>query len=156
MRSREAGVALTCVNGLHEWARRPRVGPRWWTHARGARVDVVFLQPVWHSRRPRMSVDTRLNPNLANLDALAALDRQGLEGRQTQLEGGVQAPAVADVGLEEALRSPAVDDGELALNAPAWDEPGPRLLATGDFQLAGSDRGQDLDAGVDSMVAPLA
>jgi hypothetical protein len=81
-----------------------------------------------------MSVDTRLNPNLANLDALAALDRQGLEGRQTQLEGGVQTPAVAEVGLEEALRSPAVDDGELALN----------------------DRGQDLDAGVDSMVAPLA
>jgi hypothetical protein len=103
-----------------------------------------------------MSVDTRLNPNLANLDALAALDRQGLEGRQTQLEGGVQAPAVAEVGLEEALRSPAVDDGELTLNAPAWDEAGPRLLAAGDFQLGGSDRSQDLDAGVDSMVAPLA
>ena len=103
-----------------------------------------------------MSVDTRLNPNLANVDALAAFERQGLEGRQTQLEGGVQAPAVADVGLEEALRSPAVDDGELALNSPAWDAASPRLLATGDFQLGGSDRSQDLDAGVDNMVAPLA
>ena len=102
-----------------------------------------------------MSVDTRLNPNLANLDALAALERQGLEGRQTQLEGGIQAPAVAEVGLEEGLRTPAVDDGELALNAPAWDESGPRLLAAGDFQLGGADRSQDLDAGVDGMVAPL-
>jgi hypothetical protein len=32
-----------------------------------------------------MSVDTRLNPNLANLDALAALDRQGPEGRQLRI-----------------------------------------------------------------------
>ena len=102
-----------------------------------------------------MSVDTRLNPNIANLDALA-LERQGLEGRQTQLDGGIEAPAVADLALgEQALRAPAVDDGERVLNAPAWDGDGERLLATGGFQLAGQDRGQDLDAGVDAMVAPL-
>lgn len=101
-----------------------------------------------------MSVDTRLNPNVSNLDALSALERQGLEGRQ--LGGGVGTPAVADVALgEQALPVPAVDDGELVLNAPAWDGEGDRLLAAGEFQLSGGDRSQDLDAGVDAMVAPL-
>lgn len=103
-----------------------------------------------------MSVDTRLNPNLANLDALGALERQGLEGRQTQPGIGLDAPAVADVAFgEQQLRAPTIDDGEHVLNAPAWDGEGERLLATGGFQLDGHDRSQDLDAGVDAMVAPL-
>ncbi len=98
-----------------------------------------------------MSVDTRLNPNLPNLDAL---ERQALEGRQAQFESpGVQAPT--ETGLGEPLRAPAVDDGELVLNAPAWGADEPRLLAPGAFELGGSDRGQDLDAGVEAMVAPL-
>ncbi len=100
-----------------------------------------------------MSVDTRLNPNLP-LDAHGALERQALEGRKTQLEGP-GAPATADLDAGEALRTPAVDEGELVLNAPAWDDGGPRMLATGEFRLGGSDRGQDLDAGVEAMVEPL-
>ena len=100
-----------------------------------------------------MSIDTRLNPNLP-LDTHGALERQALEGRQAQFEGpGALAPA--DIGADQALRAPAVDDGELVLNAPAWDEGEPRMLATGEFQLGGSDRGQDLDAGVEAMVDPL-
>lgn len=101
-----------------------------------------------------MSVEPRLNPNLPNLDTLGALERQALEGRQTQLEGG-QVQALADTGLGEPLRAPAVDDGELVLNAPAWEDGEPRMLAVDGFRLDGSDRSQDLDAGVDAMVAPL-
>jgi hypothetical protein len=102
-----------------------------------------------------MSVDTRLNPNLPSLEALNALDRAGLEGRQPQLEGGTGIQGLADTGLAEPLHAPAVDDGERILGAPAWDEGAPRMLSAGDFQLGGSDRGQDLDAGVDAMVAQL-
>ncbi|HEX2082914.1 MAG TPA: hypothetical protein VHF86_05450 [Xanthomonadaceae bacterium] len=102
-----------------------------------------------------MSVDTRLNPNLPSLDALNALDRAGLEGRQPQLDGGTGVQGLAETGLGEPLHVPAVDDGERILAAPAWDEDAPRMLSAGDFQLGGSDRSQDLDAGVEAMVAPL-
>lgn len=100
-----------------------------------------------------MSID-RLNPNLSGFDALNALERQALEGRQGLLEGDrTQAPA--DAGLGEALRAPAVDEGELVLAAPAWDAGAPRLLPADGFQLHGGDRGRDLDAGVVATVAPL-
>ena len=105
-----------------------------------------------------MSVDTRLNASLPSLDTLSALDRAGLDGRQPQLDGGngVQRPSeVGPLEFGEPARAPAVDAGELVLNAPAWDEDAPRLLAAGDFELGGSDRSQDLDTGVGAMVAPL-
>lgn len=100
-----------------------------------------------------MSVDTRLNPSLPSLDTLNALERTGLDGRQPQLDGGAGVHGPLEIG--EPAHAPAVDDGELVLNAPAWDEDAPRLLASGDFELGGSDRGQDLETGVDAMVAPL-
>ena len=102
-----------------------------------------------------MSVDTRLNPNLPSFDALSALDRAGLDGRQPQLDGGTGVQGLADTGLAEPSRAPAIDEGERILNAPAWGEGEPRMLSAGEFQLSGSDRGQDLDAGIEAMVAPL-
>lgn len=100
-----------------------------------------------------MSIDTRLNPGLAQL---GALERQALEGRQP----GAELPALdapATVGAEvEPVRLPAVDEGETLLNAAAWDADGGARLFVDGFRPGGSDRGQDLETGVEATVDALA
>lgn|SRR5690606_12752119 len=98
-----------------------------------------------------MSIDLRLTPNLPDADALSALDRQLLDGRQA-LDGG-QVQALDDTAPQP--RAPEVDSGEQVLNAAAWREGEPRLLPADGFQLEGRDRGQDLEAGIEAMVSPL-
>lgn len=102
------------------------------------------------------SIDPRLNTNLsAGLDALDRQRLDDLQGRQGQIDGGVGG--VAELAPVE-LRAPAIDDGEAVLNAPAW------TAASDDRQfdgaglqdtLAGLERGQAVDAGVDGIVAGL-
>lgn len=87
-----------------------------------------------------MSVDTRLNPGLSQLDALTALDRQtslrtGTEGQVDGLAGvALDAPAAADM----------VDAGERMLGARAWDDGEPRQFSAGDFHPAGQAPADDL------------
>lgn len=100
-----------------------------------------------------MSVDTRLNPNVANLEALSALERQGLEGGQAQGAGGIEAASALALG--EPLQTPAIDDGQRILDLKVWDDDGEHLLIAGEFRLGGTDLAQDLDAGVDGTVASL-
>ena len=98
-----------------------------------------------------MSIDTRLNPALPQLDALTALDRQA------GLRTGAEAQIGELTGAELSLEAPAadtVDLGERMLNASAWDDGEPRQFAAGDFHPAGQDPADDLSL-VDQVVASL-
>lgn len=102
------------------------------------------------------SIDPRLNTNLsAGLDALDRQRLDDLQGRQGQIDGTQPAAELAPV---ELLRAPAIDDGEAVLNAPAWaSADSDRQLDGGSLQgtLAGLERGQAVDAGVDGIVSGL-
>lgn len=98
-----------------------------------------------------MSIDTRLNPNLSQLDALNALDRQA--GLRTDAEGQVGGLAGAELSLEAPVAD-TVDLGERMLNARAWDDGEPRQFAAGDFHPAGQDPADDLLM-VDQLAAAI-
>ncbi len=98
-----------------------------------------------------MSIDTRLNPNLSQLEALTALDRQ--TGLRPGAEGQVGGLASAELALE-APAAETVDLGERMLNARAWEDGEPRQFAAGDFHPAGQDPADDLSL-VDQVVASL-
>lgn len=100
--------------------------------------------------------ENRINPGLANLDALAAFERQALEGRRAQPDGAlgtVDAPELAGLALEPQ-HAPDIDAGEQVLKATAWNQDGPRLLADAPFQPGGTDPASDL-ALVDQVIASL-
>ena len=102
------------------------------------------------------SIDPRLNTNLsAGLDALDRQRLDDLQGRQGQIDA---TQPVADLAPADGLRTPALDDGEAVLNAPAWAAAdGDRQLDGGNLQdtLAVLERGQAVDAGVDGIVDGL-